>query len=117
MTRLQIQEKSDGSCSFGVRVHPRAKRTRVGGVLEGDLVIHLAAPPVDGKANEALREWLADVLGVRRQAVALQSGARARRKVLAVSGLPAHSLRLRLQDLTPPGRPGGDTGVNHEMEI
>jgi uncharacterized protein (TIGR00251 family) len=66
---------------------PRAKRTEVAG-RHGDAIrIRLAAPPVDGAANEALLRFLAERLGVPRRAVALAAGAAARRKTVTVTGV------------------------------
>ncbi len=67
-------------------VVPRASRTRVAGIQEGRLKVQLAAPPVDGEANAALVEFVAELFGVRRSAVTLVAGAASRRKRLRVAG-------------------------------
>src|SRR5438270_2979974 len=92
---LKTQDK-DGGCSFGVRVHPRARGNRLGGVVEGDLVVHLAAPPVEGKANEALRDYLAELLKVRRSGVHIVLGDKHRRKVVTVAGIGGREVLARL---------------------
>ena len=79
-----------------MRVQPRADRTGVHGVREGALVVKLSAPPVEGKANEALRRTLADLLGLAPSAVELQQGARGRDKVLLFTGIEEDVLRARL---------------------
>lgn len=61
-------------------VSPNAKRTEVVGWHDGALRIRLAAPPVDGAANEALRKWLAQELGLPQARVTLLRGASGRRK-------------------------------------
>jgi uncharacterized protein (TIGR00251 family) len=61
-------------------VVPGAKRTELVGLHDGALRVRLAAPPVDGKANEALTAWLAGQLGLPRRDVSLLRGASARRK-------------------------------------
>ncbi len=92
---IRIQEH-DGAVTFAVRVVPRAKRNEVAGV-EGDaLKVRLTASPVEGKANEALVRFLADVLRVRRADVTVVAGERARQKVLRVAGLTAAQMRPRL---------------------
>ena len=93
----QIVEK-DGGCSFGVRVHPRSRGDRLGGVVDGDLIVHLSAPPVEGKANEALREFLAEILHVRRSGVKILVGDRSRRKVVTVAGIERAVLLSRLRE-------------------
>jgi len=70
-----------------IHVQPRASRTEVAG-WHGDAVkVRLAAPPVDGAANDALTAFLAERLAVPRSAVTLLSGATARRKRVRIDGL------------------------------
>ena len=77
---------------FDVRVQPRASRSEVVGEQEGALRVRLAAPPVDGAANEALVELLADVLDVAKRDVRIVSGATSRRKVVEVDGVTPEQL-------------------------
>jgi uncharacterized protein (TIGR00251 family) len=63
-------------------VSPNAKRTAADGLHDGCLRVRLNAPPVDGKANDALRAWLARELGLPQRAVTLLRGESARRKTL-----------------------------------
>jgi uncharacterized protein len=79
-----------------VLVQPRASRTRVLGQHDGRLKVALAAPPVDGAANQALVDFVASSLGVRLSAVRLLDGATSRRKRLEVEGLDAATARARL---------------------
>jgi uncharacterized protein len=72
-----------------VLVQPRASRTRAVGEHDGRLKIQLAAPPVDGEANAALVEFLADALGVRKADVAIARGETGRRKSVRVAGVSA----------------------------
>jgi len=79
--------EGDGGISVAVRVTPGARRT---GLVEasGDrLRIRVAAPAREGKANEELRRFLADLFGVRRSAVSLLRGERAREKTLWIAGV------------------------------
>ena len=66
---------------------PRASRTEVIGVVEGRLRIRVAAPPVEGAANEELVRFLARSLGVPRSAVTVTAGAAGRRKTVLVRGV------------------------------
>lgn len=97
-TKLAIQEK-DGSFIFPVRVVPRAKKDEIAGVEGESLKVRIAAPPVRGKANEALVELLAQALGVRKRQVEIASGQRARNKTIRIRGLSAEEARKRLGNL------------------
>jgi hypothetical protein len=72
---------------IAVHVQPRARRTELVGRHGDSLKIRLAAPPVDGAANDALVRFLAERLGVPRSAVRIASGAGSRTKVVAVDGV------------------------------
>ncbi|HEX3787747.1 MAG TPA: DUF167 domain-containing protein [Pseudonocardiaceae bacterium] len=93
---------------FAVRVRPNARRDTVGGGRDGPhglaLLVSVAAPAVDGKANEAVRRVLAAALGVRRQQLSVLTGEHARDKVIAVrtapAGLPALIDRLIADQVT-----------------
>ncbi|MEB2311225.1 MAG: DUF167 domain-containing protein [Sorangiineae bacterium] len=87
---------ADGALRFRVRVKPRASRTRAVGVREGALEVAIAAPPVDGEANQELLGFLARRLGVARSALRIVTGDTGRLKLLAVTGLDAATLRARL---------------------
>lgn len=69
---------------LAVSVVPNAKRTAADGLHDGALRVRLAAPPVDGKANDALVEWVAGELRQPRRAVRLLRGASSRRKQLEI---------------------------------
>ena len=79
-----------------MRVQPRAPHTRVQGVRAGALVVKLSAPPVEGRANEALCRFLAGLLALAPSAVELQQGARGRDKVVLFTGVEEDVLRARL---------------------
>lgn len=76
----------DGSITLTLHIQPGARRTECAGLHGDALKIRLAAPPVDGKANAALIEYVAARLGCGRAAVTLKSGQTSRRKVLVVTG-------------------------------
>jgi hypothetical protein len=85
-----------GGSELSVLVQPRASRTKVVGEHDGRLKIALAAPPVDGEANAALIEFLSDELGVRKSEVMLLDGETSRRKRLAIRGVAAADLMVKL---------------------
>ncbi len=80
-----------------VKVVPRASRNELAGVQNGVIRIRLTAPPVEGAANQALVEFLADRLGVPRRNVEIVAGHTGRQKVVSVSGLSADQAIDRLQ--------------------
>jgi uncharacterized protein (TIGR00251 family) len=88
--------EAPGGVVLEVLVQPRASRTRVVGVHDGRLKVQLAAPPVDGEANAALVEFLADALGARRSDVSIERGDTGRRKTVRVSGVAAPAVRAAL---------------------
>jgi hypothetical protein len=77
----------DAVITFTVRVQPRASRSEIVGELDGALKIRLAAPPVDGAANEELVRFLSRLFGSPRQNVAIVSGATSKNKIVRVAGL------------------------------
>ena len=81
----------DESLLLSVRVQPRAKRDELIGPQDGHLRVRITAPPVDGKANDHLRRFLATEFGVPQSQVELVAGAQARLKrirILAPRKLP-----------------------------
>jgi hypothetical protein len=87
----------DGAVRMPVRVRPRASTSRIEGVREGALTVRLAAPPVNGAANDELVRLLAQVLGLRRAAIALVVGDTSRTKVVEVRGVSIEQVRARLE--------------------
>lgn len=77
---------ADGCITLTLHIQPGAKKTEFAGLHGDALKIRLAAPPVDGKANEALLKFVAETLGMAKTAVSLKSGHTSRRKVLEVKG-------------------------------
>ena len=82
---------------FAVRVQPRSTRVGVDGVHGDTLRVRVQAPPVDGAANDAVIEVLADALGVARRAVRIIAGDASRSKVVEVAGLTEREMRERLR--------------------
>lgn len=71
---------------IAVRVKPGSSRTQVGGAYaDGQLIVTVNAPPVEGAANDAVLRAVADALGLRPRQVRLVSGSSARSKVLAIT--------------------------------
>ena len=73
--------------TISVRVQPRARSDALAGLREGVLIVRVTAPPLDGRANAAVRRLLARALGVRASEVRILRGERTRDKVLAIEGV------------------------------
>jgi len=80
-----------------VLVKPRASRSRVVAVTDEQLEVQLAAPPVDGAANEELRSLLSRVLGVAKGRVLLEKGTSSRHKVIRLVDFSPEQVCARLQ--------------------
>ena len=88
MSTLRVTER-EGAVRFSVRVQPRSSRTGVEGGHGDALKVRVTAPPLDGAANEAVVEVLAEALGVPRRAVRIVAGDSSRTKVVEVEGVDA----------------------------
>lgn len=80
------------SARIDIHVQPRASRSEIVGMHDGCVKIRLAAPPVEGAANAALIELIADRLRIARNRVRIVSGIAARRKVVEVDGIGREAL-------------------------
>ncbi len=89
----------DGAVRLDVRAKPRAHKSRIVGEREGALEVALAAPPVDGAANEALVATLAKALGVPQSAVRIVRGESGRNKLVEIAGLGEDVVRARLSSV------------------
>jgi uncharacterized protein (TIGR00251 family) len=89
------KDVADG-CTLAVRVHPGARRNCVTGVHADAVKIALTAPPVDGKANEALIAFLADALRLPRARIAIVAGITSRAKTVRVTGKSAAEVAAAL---------------------
>ena len=89
------KDVADG-CTLSVRVHPGARKNGVTGVHADAVKIALTAPPVDGKANEAVIAFLADALHLPRARVALVAGATSRAKMVRITGKSAAEVAAAL---------------------
>ena len=89
---IPIRE-SGGSISFAVKVHPRAHKNEITGIVGAVLKLAVTAPPVEGKANQAVIEFLADFFAIPRSSVSIASGETSRNKVVRVSGVSMQRVR------------------------
>ena len=80
------------SARINVYIQPRASKTVVAGMHDGCVKIRLAAPPVDGAANAALVEFVAQQVNVAKSRVRITAGLTSRRKTVEVDGVAAEEL-------------------------
>jgi uncharacterized protein (TIGR00251 family) len=97
---LEITENpAAGTVIFAVRVQPRASKNEIAGEMSGALKIRLQSPALEGRANEALIEFLAALLKTPKSAVRILSGERSRIKRLEIRGVTKQQVeRLVMQD-------------------
>lgn len=88
--------EGEGAIDLQLLVQPRASRSRVVGEHGDRLKVQVAAPPVDGAANEALIALFAELLRIPRRQLELTSGEGHRRKQLRIRGLSAQEVRAAL---------------------
>jgi uncharacterized protein len=95
---LELQDR-EGAITFSVRVQPRASKDEVAGEMGGALKLRLRAPAVEDRANEALVEYLAQLLKTPKAAVRILSGERSRTKRIEIRGVTRQQiLALLVQD-------------------
>ena len=98
----------DGTVRLEVHAKPRAKQSRIVGPREGAIEVAIAAPPVDGAANEELVRVLASMLEIPRRNVEILRGATSQKKLVAVRGRTEDEIRDRL--VPAEGRDGRGRG-------
>jgi uncharacterized protein len=95
---MEVFER-EGAAIFSVRVQPRASKDELGGEMGGALKVRLRAPAVEGRANEALVEFLAGLLKRPKSAVRILSGDRSRTKRIEIHGVTRQQiLAVLVQD-------------------
>ncbi len=93
---IRVRETAAGA-TFAVKVHPRAKKNAITGVVGEALKVSLTAPPVEGRANEACIEFLAGLLKASQSSLTIVAGASSRNKVVRVAGMTAAEVEERLR--------------------
>jgi uncharacterized protein len=87
-----------GGVTFAVKVHPRARKNAITDTVGDALKLALTAPPVDGKANQSVIEFFADLFAIPRSSVTIASGEASRNKIIRISGLSRTVVEQRLSD-------------------
>lgn len=93
---IKLTAKNNG-VSFAVRVQPRASRSAIAGEVDGVLKVRLAAPPVDGEANEELIQLLSKFFDVSRSQVSIRSGQTSRNKLVVIEGVTMEQAKQAFQ--------------------
>ena len=83
-----------------VRVRPNARQNQLTGFKEGVLQIRIAAPPVEGKANDALINFLSDSFGVSKSKVSIDKGQTGKTKTITIRGLSQSQIMTQLEKLS-----------------
>ncbi len=87
-----VRDTAQGA-QFALRVQPRASRNAIAGVMGDAIKLAITAPPVDGKANQAVIEYLSDLFHVPKSSIVIVAGETGRNKVIAIRGLSAEQVR------------------------
>jgi uncharacterized protein (TIGR00251 family) len=80
-------KKTATGVSFVIKVHPRAKNNALTGMVGDAYKVSLTAPAIEGSANDACKEFFAELFAVPRSSVTIASGERSRNKVIRVDGM------------------------------
>lgn len=98
MRKFRLHDGKKGA-ALTIRVTPRARKSEIGGVLaDGTLRIRVQQPPVEGKANRALIEFLADLLGVSKSRVEIVAGERGLDKIVSITDMTAAAVQARIEE-------------------
>ena len=99
MEALDLKETEDG-ISIKIKVQPRASRNKISGINADCLKLKLMSPPVEGEANEACIEFLAERCKVAKSNIIIVTGQRSRTKVIKIYGFTKKAfLQIIAQDL------------------
>lgn len=95
---IAVRQSAD-SVTFTVRVHPKARREGISGMVGDALKLDLTAPALEGRANEACIRFLADFLKVPRSSVTIAAGEKSRTKAIRITGASATDVKQALENL------------------
>ncbi len=83
---IPVHESVKG-ITFAIKVHPRARKNAITGMVGDALKLAITAPPVDGKANQAVIEFFAELFAIPRSSVTIASGETSRNKIVRIAGV------------------------------
>jgi hypothetical protein len=93
--------KQEPPTKIVVQVQPKAKQNQVLRYADGVWHLKIAAPPVEGKANQGLVNFLSEVLGISKASLTIEKGLTAKRKVIAVKGMTQDQVISQLKKVVP----------------
>jgi len=93
---MEWMNETEHGTELFVRVVPRAAKNEIKGVHDGALKIRITTPPIDGKANKALIEFLSKTLNCPKAEIELVRGETARRKTICIRGLTPKDIQARI---------------------
>jgi uncharacterized protein len=96
---------ADGSVQLALHVQPKAAKNRLLGLHDGCLKVAVASLPLEGRANLAVRRFVAELLGVATRDVQLHRGTQGRKKLLLVRGIDASTVRAKVAASLIPAHP------------
>jgi uncharacterized protein len=99
MKVIRLHEFVDGKhrITLAIRVIPRAKKNEISQIMEdGTIKVRLSAPPVEGKANRSLIEYLSKVLDVPETAIEIAAGSKSRNKIVSIIGFDPSMIERQL---------------------
>jgi uncharacterized protein (TIGR00251 family) len=94
---IPIRESS-GYVTFSIKVQPRARKNAITGTVGDALKVSLTAPPIDGKANQAVIDFLAGIFKIPRSSITIASGETSRIKLIRISGVDKATIEQHLRD-------------------
>jgi uncharacterized protein len=94
---IPLHETAKG-ISFSVKVHPRARKNAITGTVGDALKLALTAPPVEGKANQAVIEFFADLFAIPRSSVTIASGETSRNKIVRIASVSKPAAEQKLAE-------------------
>lgn len=93
-----IRQSSIGQpIRVSIYVQPGARVSEIAGFFDQSLMIKIASPPSDGAANETLREFVAEILGINARQVEILQGTRSRHKILSIEGSTVEEILAKLR--------------------
>jgi uncharacterized protein len=92
---VAIRDTPTGA-TFAVKVQPRARKNAVTGMVGNALKLALTAPPIEGRANQAVIDFFADLFEIPRSSITIASGLTSRNKIIRITGVKPATVEQRL---------------------